>query len=125
MKKDKNMNNDTESKRPWGSYEVLYESDATKVKKIHVTPGEVLSYQSHKKRNEDWVVVRGSGFVIIDDELLPAVLGKSFKILANQKHRIGADNNGIGIDFIEVQTGDYFGEDDITRYSDEYGRVSS
>lgn len=109
--------------RPWGSYQVVYESDFTKVKKIHVKSGEVLSYQSHEHRCEDWVVIQGSGFVVLDDTVMSVQPGKHFRIPAGSKHRIGADNDGKGISFIEVQTGTYFGEDDIVRYQDEYNRV--
>ena len=109
--------------RPWGSYQVIYESSLTKVKKIHVKPGEVLSYQSHKHRCEDWVVIQGAGFIVLDDEVLSVKPGKHFRIPPLTKHRIGSDNDGQGITFIEVQTGTYFGEDDIVRYQDEYNRV--
>jgi len=67
-------------------------------------------------------VVKGSGFVIIDDKRLNANPGSHFRIEPGQKHRIGASENSECLVFIEVQTGDYFGEDDIVRYSDEYGR---
>ncbi len=109
--------------RPWGTYEILYESNLTKVKKIYVKPGEVLSYQSHEKRTEDWVILDGGGFVILDDELVAATPGAHFRIPAGTKHRIGSNNDNTGLSFIEVQTGTYFGEDDIVRYQDEYNRV--
>ena len=109
--------------RPWGSFQILYESKDTKVKKIYVKPGEVLSYQSHEKRNEDWVVVKGGGFVVIEGACTGVSPGFHCKINAGQKHRIGSNNDHIGMTFIEVQTGEYFGEDDITRYDDEYDRV--
>ena len=112
-----------QEKRPWGSYQVLAESKDFKVKKIHVLPGEVLSYQTHEKRDEDWVIISGGGFVVLDDKVLAANKGDHFKILAGVKHRIGSNNDIDGLTFIEVQTGAYFGEDDIVRYSDEYDRV--
>ena len=109
--------------RPWGNYKVLYESDRTKIKRICVKPGEVLSYQSHEKRTEDWIILTGGGFVIIDGDLKSVYPGNHFRINAGSKHRIGSNNDFEGLEFIEVQTGDYFGEDDIVRYEDEYNRV--
>ena len=109
--------------RPWGNFEILHESDLTKVKRIYVKPGEVLSYQSHEKRAEDWVIIQGGGFVILDGDLSAVSTGDHVRIPAGTKHRIGSNNDTSGLVFIEVQTGTYFGEDDITRYEDEYNRV--
>ncbi len=112
----------TSEARPWGNFEILHESEFTKVKKIEVSSGKILSYQSHQRRAEDWIVVKGSGFVIIDDQRFEAGPGNHFRIEPGQKHRIGASEDVEDLTFIEVQTGDYFGEDDIVRFSDEYGR---
>ena len=109
--------------RPWGSYQVLFESGYCKVKKISVKTGEVLSYKSHSLRNEDWVVVKGSGFVVLDDATISVDPGSHVNIPANTKHRIGSNSDCEELVFIEVQTGDYFGEDDIVRFQDEYGRI--
>lgn len=122
MKKDSTLKDEYFEERPWGSFEILYESKLTKVKKIHVKPGEVLSYQSHEKRAEDWIVLEGGGFIILNDVLSSVTAGDHFRIPVNTKHRIGSNSDGRGLTFIEVQTGTYFGEDDIKRYSDEYDR---
>lgn len=110
------------SSRPWGSYTILYESDLTKVKEINVKEGNVLSYQSHKSRNEDWIVLKGVGFVILDDKRFEVKSGDHVRIKPEVKHRIGSEPGFGDLTFIEVQTGDYFGEDDIIRYEDIYGR---
>lgn len=108
--------------RPWGRYEILREEDHFKSKVIHVNPGQQISYQSHNQREEHWVVTQGSGEVVLDDQVIPVKRGTYVKIPLKAKHRIrntGKDT----IEFIEVQTGDYFGEDDIIRYQDDYKRV--
>lgn len=109
--------------RPWGTYQVLLDDDNCKVKKIVVKPGQVLSYQSHKLRNEDWIVVKGEGFVVLDDKKLTVKPGDHIHIPAGVKHRIGTESSPETLVFVEVQTGDYFGEDDIVRIDDIYGRV--
>jgi mannose-6-phosphate isomerase-like protein (cupin superfamily) len=108
--------------RPWGYFEILYEDSNTKVKKIRVESGQVLSYQSHEKRREDWIIIDGSGYVVLDDLKSSCVQGDRFRIEALQKHRIGSSFDDPGLTFIEIQTGEYFGEDDIIRYSDIYNR---
>ena len=108
--------------RPWGKFTILYESDLTKIKEITVKEGNVLSYQSHEKRREDWIVLKGAGFVIINDKKLEVSQGDHVRIEKNVKHRIGSEPGFGDLVFIEVQTGQYFGEDDIIRYEDIYGR---
>ena len=109
--------------RPWGSYTVLQNSEFYKVKKISVNPDQRLSYQSHTQRKEFWIVVRGYAKVTLDgiDKLLS--VGESIEIPLGAKHRIQNASEFHELEFIEVQTGEYFGEDDIVRYSDDYGRV--
>lgn len=111
------------TERPWGSYKILYESQQTKIKQIEVKEGQVLSYQSHEKRCEDWVILEGVGFVVLDDEKIEIKKGDHVRIQPNVKHRIGSEHGFGNLVFIEVQTGTYFGEDDIIRYEDLYGRV--
>jgi mannose-6-phosphate isomerase-like protein (cupin superfamily) len=108
--------------RPWGSYIVLENSEFYKVKKITVNTSQRLSYQSHSKRKEFWTVVRGYAKVTLEgvDKLL--TVGESIEIPLGAKHRIQNASEYHELEFIEVQTGDYFGEDDIVRYSDDYGR---
>ena len=108
--------------RPWGGFEVLSEQKNFKVKCITVDPGGRLSYQSHNKRAEHWVVVEGEAEVVLDDKVTKIKAGESFYIPQKAKHQIG--NVGtVPMVFVEVQTGNYFGEDDIVRYKDDYNRV--
>ena len=107
--------------RPWGFYEILLETDYTKVKQMTVNPGQRLSYQYHSKRKEFWTIVNGSATVILDDEKILIAQGESINIPLGAKHRIMNETNELVV-FIEVQTGTYFGEDDIIRIDDEYGR---
>jgi len=115
------MNTLEHDTRPWGSYQVLLDSDYTKVKIITVTPGQRSSYQSHKFRKETWTIVKGILTVIVDGYKVIKGPGQSVKIPLGAKHR--AWNQGEKeCSFIEVQTGTYFGEDDIIRYEDDYER---
>jgi len=107
--------------RPWGFYKTLEESKNYKVKYIWVDANQKLSYQSHTKRAEHWFIVKGLAEVTIDDYVFQAGSGDTVDIAIGQKHRIEAIDNPV--EFIEVQTGTYFGEDDITRYEDNYGRA--
>ena len=107
--------------KPWGRYEVLLDSDVTKVKLITLEPQRRLSYQSHTKRSEQWTVVKGRLTVILDDEQLVFYPGESVHIPCCSKHRAWNETDEV-TQFIEVQTGTYFGEDDITRYEDDYER---
>ena len=108
--------------RPWGGFDTLYDGENFKVKVINVDPGHRLSYQSHEKRNETWVVTKGEATVTLDGDQKVLKEGDTIKIPAHSKHRI--ENTGsVECLFVEVQTGTYFGEDDITRYDDDYGRA--
>jgi len=107
--------------RPWGMYEVLLDSPECKVKRITVDPGQKLSYQYHLKRSENWTVIKGHLTVILDDEKIFRSPGESVRILQGEKHRAWNETDEI-VQFIEVQTGTYFGEDDIVRIEDEYNR---
>jgi|TARA_R100000541_G_scaffold24484_1_gene34175 mannose-6-phosphate isomerase len=107
--------------RPWGMYEVLLDSPECKVKRITVAPGQRLSYQYHHKRKETWTVVKGNLTIILDDEKLFRGPGQSIKIGLGDKHRAWNETNEL-VQFIEVQTGTYFGEDDIVRIEDDYKR---
>jgi len=106
--------------RPWGWWRSLELDKNFKVKHIYVASGEKLSLQTHKFRSEIWTVAYGSGFVTIDNEVIPAEKGSVFKIQKGQIHRAQGGENGLHI--VEVQTGDYLGEDDIIRLEDIYGR---
>jgi len=115
------MNMHTEEK-PWGSYTNLMDEDYTKVKKIVIKPGEAPSYQYHFKRSEIWIIVKGLAEIKIDDSIVVYSTGDIITIPKQAKHQV----RNIGEDelvFVEVQLGDYFGEDDIVRLEDKYGRV--
>jgi len=108
--------------RPWGSYHVLEDADDCKVKRLVVKPGEVLSLQLHHRRSEHWTVVQGTAKVRVGDEEFLLNQNESIYIPVETLHRL--ENPGDeDIHLIEVQTGDYFGEDDIERFEDVYGRV--
>lgn len=107
--------------RPWGSYTVFADESKFKLKRIDVNPHEKLSLQSHAKRDELWAIVAGEGIVVLDALEIPVSYGKTVDIAAGQKHRI-INTGDTTLTFIEVQTGTYFGEDDIVRYDDIYGR---
>jgi mannose-6-phosphate isomerase-like protein (cupin superfamily) len=111
-----------EERRPWGSFKVLYDGEDCKVKILEVEPGKRLSYQSHEKRSERWTVVEGIATVIIDDVSSVHPVGDVISVERGQKHRlINISDNLLRI--IEVQLGEYFGEDDIIRYEDDHGRI--
>jgi mannose-1-phosphate guanylyltransferase/mannose-6-phosphate isomerase len=108
--------------RPWGSYTVLEDADDCKVKRLVVKPGQVLSLQSHQRRCEHWTVVSGVAKVRLGDKEFLLEQNQSTYIPLNTLHRL--ENPGSeDVQMIEVQTGDYFGEDDIERFEDIYGRV--
>ena len=108
--------------RPWGYYTVLADEADHKVKRICVYPGKRLSLQRHRRRSEHWYVVSGEGTVTLDARAIPLRAGEAVNIPCGAAHRIA--NQGTGdVIFIEVQTGEYFGEDDIERLADDYGRV--
>ena len=107
--------------RPWGFYENLIDDKTHKVKRITVYPEKRLSLQSHEKRAEHWFIVQGDAIVTLNDTERQLISGDSINIGIKDIHRIqnvGKEN----VIFIEVQTGEYFGEDDIVRYEDDFGR---
>jgi len=111
-----------ENHRPWGCYEVLADARDHKVKRITVYPGNRLSLQRHKRRDEHWQIIKGQGNIRLNGKEIAMAAGDSVDILRGTAHRItntGSEN----IVFIEVQSGEYFGEDDIERIEDDYGRV--
>ncbi|MDA8290964.1 MAG: phosphomannose isomerase type II C-terminal cupin domain [Actinomycetota bacterium] len=107
--------------RPWGSYTVLSDAPDHKVKQIVVRPGKRLSYQTHSKRAEHWFVVRGEGVVTLDGEDVPVGAGSVVDVGRGVAHRM-ANVGGEELLFVEVQHGEYFGEDDIVRLEDDFGR---
>ena len=110
--------------RPWGGYRVLEETATHKVKRIWVQVGEVLSLQSHERRDEHWIVVKGNAQVTLGSEIHHLEANDAVFIPRRTLHRI-ANPGPDTLEFIEVQIGSYFGEDDIVRYEDKYGRLDS
>ena len=109
------------AERPWGRYEVLQEGATYKVKSIHLFPGKRISYQRHQKRSEHWYITDGSGEVTLDGTVQQVSRGSVVQVPTGSLHRISNTGN-IELIFIEVQTGTYFGEDDIERVEDDFGR---
>ncbi|MCC7006705.1 MAG: cupin domain-containing protein, partial [Ottowia sp.] len=108
--------------RPWGTYTVLEEESSFKIKRIEVKPGASLSLQMHHHRSEHWIVVSGIARVVKGDLELFVKTNESTYIPAGHKHRL--ENPGLlDLVMIEVQSGEYLGEDDIVRFQDTYGRV--
>ncbi len=107
--------------RPWGFYEILEDREDHKVKRITVYPGKRLSLQRHERRQEHWYFIDGKGVVTLDDREVPVEPGKSVDIDFSVVHRVSNTGNQ-DLRFIEVQRGDYFGEDDIERLEDDFGR---
>ncbi|MCU0822517.1 MAG: phosphomannose isomerase type II C-terminal cupin domain [Spirochaetes bacterium] len=107
--------------RPWGFYEILSVCDDHKVKRITVYPGKRCSLQRHKKRSEHWYILKGEGCVVLKNEKINVDKGKTVDIDFYDIHRI--ENTGKDeLVLIEVQCGEYFGEDDIERLEDDFGR---
>ena len=109
------------NERPWGFYEILEETPTHKVKRITVNPHHRLSYQTHEKRSEYWVIVSGTGTVTIDGFATQCLGGDAYIIEKEVPHRIH-NTSDTPLIFIEVQLGLYFGEDDIIRLEDDYNR---
>jgi mannose-6-phosphate isomerase len=108
--------------RPWGGYEVLADEPTHKVKRLTVEPGQRLSYQRHARRSEHWFVVAGEGVVTLDGEAHPVAAGSAIDVPVGTAHRI-ASSGTEPLVFVEVQHGASFGEDDIERLDDDYGRA--
>ncbi|AYV82710.1 MAG: mannose-1-phosphate guanyltransferase [Hyperionvirus sp.] len=113
-----------ENIRPWGHYDILAGTDTSgyKIKRIIVNPHQKLSLQSHNHRKEVWTVINGAGEAIKGDTTIPIQTGDTVIIEIKEHHRL-INNTDSPLEIIEIQLGDYLGEDDITRYSDDYGRI--
>ncbi len=109
--------------RPWGYYKTTVLNDYFQGKIISVNPGGQLSLQSHNHREEHWIVVHGNGTVQLDDSIVAVSTGSSVFIPKGCRHRLTNTDAKENLIITEVQIGDYFGEDDIIRYEDVYGRV--
>ena len=108
--------------RPWGYFETLMETESSKVKLLSVLPNHKLSLQKHQYRSETWYVVRGEAKVTKGNERFSLLSGDSIVIRQNEEHRLENTSNET-LEIIEIQTGTYFGEDDIIRIKDSYGRA--
>jgi mannose-6-phosphate isomerase-like protein (cupin superfamily) len=108
--------------RPWGSFTVLQDLAHYKLKQLQVEPGNRLSLQMHDKREEHWIVVRGTPEVTVGDRVWTAQTGEYIFIPTQTKHRLANPTKEI-VEIIEVQLGQYFGEDDIIRFEDDYNRA--
>ena len=115
------INNLEKEIRPWGSFQVISNDNSHKLKFINVEPKQKLSYQYHNKRSEIWVIIKGKAHVTIDGILKVYKYGEAVIIPQGSKHRV-ENQEDTELVFIEVQTGTYFGEDDIIRIEDDYGR---
>ena len=111
-----------EDHRPWGYYKILADNDTYKNKEIVVFPHKRLSLQRHQRRSEHWYIIGGRAEITLDDKTFVLTPGQSVDIPKGALHRI-ANPGSENVRFIEVQTGDYFGEDDIERFEDDFGRT--
>jgi mannose-6-phosphate isomerase-like protein (cupin superfamily) len=108
--------------RPWGRFFILHNEPTYKLKRLEVDPGGRLSYQYHHKRSEAWTIVEGVGSITLDDDVKDYAKGETVLIPQGVKHRI-ENKTSEKVVLIEVQTGSYFGEDDIVRIEDDYNRT--
>ncbi len=113
----------TETFRPWGSYRSLLLSDGHQIKEIFVDPGQRLSLQSHQQRSEHWIVINGPALVTVGEKEQKVDSGSHIFIPQGARHRL-ANPGTEPIKIVEIQIGSYLGEDDITRYEDDYQRDS-
>lgn len=107
--------------RPWGWFETVSEVPGHKIKRIGVGPGQQISLQRHRQRAEHWVVVQGQALVTLGTQQQTLAVGQSCDIALGQVHRL-ANPTAAWVEIVEVQFGDYLGEDDIERLQDDYGR---
>ena len=120
MEKNKKTYLETEE-RPWGRYFVIHDEKNYKLKRIEVESGQRLSYQYHQQRSEAWTIISGEAFITLDEVSVNYVQGQTIIIPQGTKHRVENKGKSLLV-FIEVQTGNYFGEDDIIRLEDDYNR---
>lgn len=108
--------------RPWGSFTVLMDEPDFKLKQLRVTPGTRLSLQRHQKREEHWLVLAGEPEVTVGERVLSPQVGEYVKIPLHAWHRL-ANPGSVPVEIVELQLGEYFGEDDIERREDDFGRA--
>ena len=110
------------TEKPWGYFNVLFETEFSKVKILSIDPGQMLSMQMHEHRSETWYVTQGIATVTKEDATSTVYPGESVIIDEKEKHRVQNFGSEV-LEIIEIQTGTYFGEDDIVRFEDMYGRT--
>ncbi|MBX7056072.1 MAG: phosphomannose isomerase type II C-terminal cupin domain [Pyrinomonadaceae bacterium] len=120
--KSKGPESEVTENRPWGSFTILDEAPNFKAKRIEVLPGKRLSYQRHSRRSEHWFVTSGTAKVTLNGEEKLVASGQAIDIPTGTAHRVENPHHDEVLVFIEIQTGDYFGEDDIVRLEDDFGR---
>ena len=109
--------------RPWGTYEILTSGPGFQTKRLTVKTESRLSLQWHRHRDETWVIARGTAKITVGDEERTLGRGQSVFVARNVHHRIENISSVEPLEIIEIQTGDYLGEDDIVRIEDDFGRV--
>lgn len=110
--------------KPWGKYEVLHSDDFCQAKLITIKPQQRISYQFHYRRQEHWTIIRGVGEITINGEVQMVGPQTPIQIGYHVLHRLANTSETEDLVFIEIQTGEYFGEDDIIRLDDDYDRVN-
>lgn len=121
-KKEPIINSADVERRPWGRFTTIESGQDYKVKRIEVLPGMRLSYQKHSRRAEHWFIVSGNAKVTLNGAEILVRAGGAIDIPLGAGHRV-ANPGTVPLVFIEIQTGDYFGEDDIERLEDDFGRA--
>lgn len=109
--------------RPWGTYKTIEQINNYQVKHITVYPEKRLSLQYHSHRNEYWTVVKGEGVAQLDDKIIKMSIGDFIVIPKLSKHRMTNQSKSENLEFIEIQVGNYLGEDDIVRIEDDFDRM--
>ena len=108
--------------RPWGYYRTIEQKANYQIKHITVKPGKRLSLQYHFKRDEHWTIIKGKGIAQLNDKSIELRINDTIYIPKESKHRM-TNNTDEFVEFIEIQIGDYLGEDDIVRLEDDFGRI--
>ena len=116
-------NSDKKVERPWGTYEIITKGNGFQVKRLIINPDYRLSLQWHRHRDETWVIVRGVAEIEVDKNKKNLGRGENVFVARTITHRIKNISVVEPLEIIEVQTGDYLGEDDIERLEDDYGRI--
>ncbi|MAM44185.1 MAG: hypothetical protein CL703_00560 [Chloroflexi bacterium] len=120
---DLNINTkQSKTERPWGSYEILCKGAGYQSKRLTINSGQRLSLQTHKHRDEQWVIAKGTAKVTIGDKVITLGKGQSAEVPRTIQHRIENISDIDSLEIIEVQIGDYIDEEDIIRLEDDYGR---